>query len=142
MRSLPPLVFFLLITCSLAAQDKKDKLNEIMKTYHDFNMFDGSVLVAENGKVVYKSAFGMANREWNIPNTTSTKFMIGSVSKPLTAMLVLLQVQKGLIDLDQTVSYYIPEFSKKMEIELPSASCLAIPRVYPTMISITIFSPE
>ena len=95
------------------AQTKKDKLNEIMKTYHAYNMFDGSVLVAENGKVIYKAAFGLANREWGIPNTTDTKFMIGSVSKPLTAVLMLIQVQKGLISLDKTIADYLPEFVGK-----------------------------
>ncbi len=84
-----------------------------MKTYHDYNMFDGAVLVAENGKVIYKGAFGLANREWNIPNTTDTKFMIGSVSKPLTCILALIQVQKGLISLDKTIADYLPEFSGK-----------------------------
>ena len=95
------------------AQDKKNKLDEIMKKYHDYNMFDGAVLVAENGKVIYKSAFGLANREWNVANTTDTKFMIGSVSKSITALLMLIQVQKGLISLDKTISDYIPEYSKK-----------------------------
>lgn len=95
------------------AQDKKEKLAEIMNTYHRYNMFDGAVLVAEHGKLVYKAAFGLANREWNIPNTTDTKFMIGSVSKSLTAILMLIQVQKGLVDLDKTISDYIPGFSKK-----------------------------
>ena len=74
-------------------------------------MFDGAVLVAENGKIVYKEAFGLANREWNIPNATDTKFMIGSVSKPLTAMLMLIQVQKGLVSLNKTIADYLPEFS-------------------------------
>ena len=76
-------------------------------------MFDGAVLVAEDGKIIYKEAFGQANREWNIPNTTETKFMIGSVSKSLTAMLTLIQVQKGLISLDKTVADYLPEFKNK-----------------------------
>ena len=102
--------FLLIITLTATSQSKKDKLDEIMNTYHRFNMFDGAVLVAENGKVIYKSAMGMANREWNIPNTTDTKFMIGSVSKPLTAVLMLIQVQKGLIDLDKTIADYLPEF--------------------------------
>lgn len=104
---------FALVTYSCVAQGKKEKLDELMKTYHQFNMFDGSVLVAENGKVIYKNAFGMANREWDIPNTTDTKFMIGSVSKPITSILMLIQVQKGLISLDKTISDYIPEYSKK-----------------------------
>ena len=104
---------FVLITFLCYGQNKKQTLDEIMKTYHRFNMFDGSVLVAEHGKVLYKNAFGMANREWGISNTTDTKFMIGSISKPITAMLILIQVQKGLISLDKTISDYIPEFSKK-----------------------------
>ncbi len=84
-----------------------------MKAYHQYNMFDGAVLVAENGKVIYKDAFGLANREWNIPNRTDTKFMIGSVSKPLTATLVLIQVQKGLLHLDSTIATYLHEFKNK-----------------------------
>ena len=105
--------FLALFINQVTAQSKKDKLDEIMKAYHSYNMFDGAVLVAENGKEIYKGAFGMANREWNIPNTTDTKFMIGSVSKPVTAMLMLIQVQKGLISLDKTIADYLPEFSGK-----------------------------
>ncbi|MBC7866970.1 MAG: serine hydrolase [Gloeobacteraceae cyanobacterium ES-bin-316] len=86
---------------------------EIMRTYHSYNMFDGAVLVAENGKVIYKDAFGLANREWNIANRPDTKFMIGSVSKSLTAVLALIQVQKDLIHLDSAVQVYLPMFKNK-----------------------------
>lgn len=111
-----PLLFFCLFTIlsvAVIAQDKETQLAEMMKAYHQYNMFDGAVLVAENGKVVYKGAFGLANREWNIPNRTDTKFMIGSVSKPLTAVLVLIQVQKGLLVLDKALDSYLPEFRNK-----------------------------
>lgn len=106
-------VLSVLLTLSVAlnSQSKTQVIAQIMQTYHDHKMFDGAVLVAEQGKVIYKNAFGMANREWNIPNTTDTRFMLGSISKPITALLVLIQVQKGLIDLDKTISDYIPEFS-------------------------------
>ena len=87
----PKKILLLLISLILGqtgfSQDKKTKLSEMMKTYHSYNMFDGAVLVAENGEIVYKGAFGLANREWNIPNQTNTKFMIGSVSKPITSTL-------------------------------------------------------
>jgi CubicO group peptidase (beta-lactamase class C family) len=112
-KSLLPALLLVLAFGDSIAQSKKEKLREVMQAYHRYNMFDGAVLVAEQGKVIYKEAFGLANREWNIPNTTDTRFMIGSVSKPITAMLVLLQVQKGLIDLDKTITDYIPEFSAK-----------------------------
>lgn len=103
----------LAIAAMLAAQNHTAKLASIIKQYHNYNMFDGAVLVAENGKVIYKDAFGLANREWNIANRTDTKFMIGSVSKPLTAMLMLIQVQKGLVSLDKTIADYLPEFKNK-----------------------------
>ncbi len=113
MRTQLIIIFFILSLPSvILGQNKKEELDAIMKAYHNFNMFDGSVLVAQNGKVIYKNAFGLANREWNIPNTTDTKFMIGSISKPITSILVLLQVQKGLISLDKKLSDYLPEFSK------------------------------
>ncbi|MEO7445502.1 MAG: serine hydrolase [Ferruginibacter sp.] len=112
--------YFLLFTCLLflispegVAQDKGKKMANIMKTYHNYNMFDGAVLVAEKGKIIYQSAFGLANREWNIPNTVETKFMLGSVSKPLTAVLMLIQIQKGLIQASKSISYYLPEFLNK-----------------------------
>ena len=109
------LIFFfcMIFGITLFAQNKEVKLSEVMQTYQNYNMFDGAVLVAENGKIVYKGAFGLANREWNIPNTTDTKFMIGSVSKSLTATLMLIQVQKGLVDLNKTISDYLPEFKGK-----------------------------
>ncbi len=113
MRTYSLIIFFFILRAACVAQDKGAKMDEIMKTYHNYNMFDGAVMVAENGKVIYKNAFGMANREWQIPNTTDTKFMLGSVSKPLTSILMLIQVQKGLINLDKTISDYIPEFSRK-----------------------------
>lgn len=107
------LLFIFFIAQLGAAQNDKGRLSAIMKTYHDYNMFDGAVLVAKKGKIIYKAAFGMANREWNIPNRTDTKFMIGSISKPLTAVLVLIQVQKGLLDLNGSLDHYLPEFKNK-----------------------------
>jgi len=119
------LIISLIIGQTVFAQSKKVKLSGIMRAYHDYNMFDGAVLVAENGKVIYKDAFGLANREWNIPNKTDTKFMIGSVSKPLTATLVLIQVQKGLLKLDKTVEDYLPEFKNKPAAKVTIRQLLA-----------------
>jgi CubicO group peptidase (beta-lactamase class C family) len=95
------------------AQSRATQMAQLMQTYHNYNMFDGAVLVADNGKVVYKGAFGMANREWQVPNTTDTKFMIGSISKPITALLTLIQVQKGWLQLNKTLADYLPVFKGK-----------------------------
>lgn len=78
-------LFSLFLGKTVLPQSKPARLSALMKTYHRYNMFDGAVLVAENGTIIYKDAFGLANREWNIPNRTDTRFMIGSLSTPLTA---------------------------------------------------------
>ena len=68
------LIFIFWFQLTLSAQNKADQISNIMSTYHKYNMFDGAVLVAENGKIIFKDAYGLANREWNIPNTPDTKF--------------------------------------------------------------------
>lgn len=112
-RFLTGFLICLLCGITVQAQHKRDQLHQVMKTYHQYNMFDGAVLVAEQGKIIYEDAFGMANREWNIPNSTETRFMIGSVSKPLTATLVLILAQKGLLQLDDRLDKYLPVFTNK-----------------------------
>ena len=67
-----------------AAKDKAAKIQEYLTTAHKYRLFNGTALVAENGKVIYKSGFGMANMEWSIPNTPDTKFRLGSITKQFT----------------------------------------------------------
>ncbi len=48
-------------------QDKAAKIDEVMTAANKYRLFNGSVLVAENGKVIYKKGLGLAQMEWNIP---------------------------------------------------------------------------
>lgn len=59
------------------ANDKAKKIDELLNKYHEYSQLNGSVLVAENGKVVYKKGFGFANFEWEISNQPDTKISIG-----------------------------------------------------------------
>ena len=54
--------------------DKVDALQKLCQATADTGLFSGAVLVADKGEVIYKEAFGKANHEWDIPNTTDTKF--------------------------------------------------------------------
>ena len=106
------------IACLLApqasalAQDKAAKIDELMKVYTSYRQFNGAVLVAENGKVIFKKGYGMANMEWNIPVETDTKFRLGSITKQFTAMLILQLVQEGKIKLDGKLTDYLPDYRK------------------------------
>ena len=70
----------------LVAQDKASKIDEFMTKIVENRQFNGSVLVTENGKVIYKKGFGFANMDWKIPNAPDTKFRIGSITKQFVAM--------------------------------------------------------
>lgn len=94
------------------SQDKIDKIDALIQAYNDFGQFNGSALAAEGGKVIYKKGFGLANREWNIPNKPNTKFRLGSITKQFTSMLILQFVERGRIDLQGKLSDYLPYYRK------------------------------
>ena len=92
--------------------DHAAKIQEVLTLAHKYRMFNGSALVAENGKVIYKGGFGMANMEWNIPNTPDTRFRLGSITKQFTSMLTLELVEQGKVKLDGKISDYLPDYRK------------------------------
>ncbi len=94
------------------AQDKAAKIDELMKVYNSYGQFSGAVLVAENGKVIFKKGYGMANMEWNIPVEIDTKFRLGSITKQFTSMLILQLVQEGKIKLEGKLTDYLPDYRK------------------------------
>src|SRR5688572_19601590 len=65
--------------------------------------------VSLNGETVFEKAFGLADLEHNVPNTTQTIFESGSVAKQFTAAAVLLLQQDGKLSLDDPVRKYITE---------------------------------
>ena len=95
-----------------AAQNKAKQIDEVMTLANKYRLFNGSVLVAEDGKVVYKKGLGLANMEWNIPNATQTKFRLGSITKQFTATLILQLVEQGKIKVDGKVTEYLPAYRK------------------------------
>ncbi len=94
------------------ANDKAKKIDELLNKYHEYSQLNGSVLVAENGKVVYKKGFGFANFEWEISNQPDTKFRLASVTKQFTAMLVLQLVEEGKLKLEGKLFDYLPYYRK------------------------------
>jgi CubicO group peptidase (beta-lactamase class C family) len=94
------------------AQDHAAKIQEVLTLANKYRQFNGTALVAENGKVVYKGGVGLANMEWNIPNTPDTKFRLGSITKQFTATVILQLVEQGKIKLDGKLSDYLPDYRK------------------------------
>lgn len=92
--------------------DRADALQRLCQATVDTGLFSGAVLVADGGEVLYKQAFGWANREWDIPNTTDTKFRLASVSKQFCSMLIMQLVQEGKIKLDDKITDHLLYYRK------------------------------
>jgi D-alanyl-D-alanine carboxypeptidase len=75
--------------------------------------FAGAVIVAKDGRVIFKGAYGMADREKKIPNTPGTKFRIGSMNKMFTATSILQLAQAGKISLNDPMGKYITDYPNK-----------------------------
>lgn len=105
-------VLMLMTATAAMAQDSAKKIEDLMKNYYDYGQFNGSILVAEKGKVIFAKGFGMADMEWEIPNQTDTKFRIGSVTKQFTAALIMQMVEEGKIKLDGKITDYLPDYRK------------------------------
>ena len=112
-RSLTLFLITLLATTAAVAQDKVAKIDEMVRKFHEYRQFNGAVLVAENGKVIYKKGHGLANMEWEIPVKPDTKFRIGSVTKQFTAAIILQLVDEGKIKLDGKLTDYLPDYRKE-----------------------------
>jgi CubicO group peptidase (beta-lactamase class C family) len=97
---------------TVAAQDKARALDALLTSYHSAGVFNGAALVSENGKVVFKKGFGLADFEWKIPNTPDTKFRIGSITKQFTATLVMQLVEEGKLSLDATLISVLPYYRR------------------------------
>lgn len=95
------------------SQNKAEKIDALMRQYVENREFNGSVLVAENGKVLFKKGYGMANMEWNIPNAPDTKFRLGSVTKQFTAFLIMQLVDQGKLKVNEKITTYLPEYPKE-----------------------------
>jgi CubicO group peptidase (beta-lactamase class C family) len=112
-KKLKNFVFILLLLVvynATDAQSKSEKIDALISAYNSADNFNGVVLVSEKGKIILKKAYGIADRELNVPMTVEMKFKIASISKPFTAMMILQLVNEGVIELDGKITDYIPDY--------------------------------
>lgn len=95
---------------ALAQKDPSKLLDKYVTAYAGVHGFSGNILVAKKGKIIYQKCLGQANREWQIANTPDSRFIIGSLTKQLTAAAILQLEEKGLLRTDDKVSKYFPDF--------------------------------
>lgn len=85
--------------------------NTIEKHFDDYSaeqQYSGTVLVAQEGWLLFAQAYGQANDEHQVANRIDTKFCIASITKPMTALAVLMLMERGALELHQRAANYLP----------------------------------
>jgi CubicO group peptidase (beta-lactamase class C family) len=122
MKALQSIIALLVITvsqisCETSSQ-KEDKANSVQNEvafpkfdefFKDLENFSGNVLVAVDGKPVFKNSYGYANMELDVSNTLETKFRIGSVTKQFTAMAIMILQEQGKLNVSDKLSDHMPD---------------------------------
>ena len=105
-------LLFLLLAINSFGQTKQDK--QLIKNIDQFingkysSVAPGcAVLIAKEGQVIFKKAFGATNMELNVPMQTDMVFRIGSITKQYTAIAILQLVEKGKISLQDNIPAFI-----------------------------------
>lgn len=106
-------IFFLVLLLpllSLTTHGQHTKLDALVKHYQARNHFNGSVLIARNGKIDYLTYAGLANRTDQVKYSAQSKFHIFSLTKTFTAVLILQLQEQGRIHLDSSIATYYPSY--------------------------------
>ena len=85
-------------------------IDSILVTSYKRGLFNGTVLIGEKGKIIYSGAFGYSNLKTKDTLQIHTPFQLASVSKMFTAAAIMLLKDKELIDYDDDIRKYIPNF--------------------------------
>lgn len=120
MRYLLTPLMTLLFLINVAAQTK-NLAEAFDKIYSSRYSDDGPgcvVLVARKGEVIYRKAFGMANLELKVKMVPENVFRIASLTKQFTAVAILQLHEKGLLNIEDDIKKYIPDFPSKEKVTI------------------------
>jgi CubicO group peptidase (beta-lactamase class C family) len=91
------------------------KIDTYLKSFKNFS---GAVLIAQNNNVILKKGYGYASYEFEVPNTPQTKFPIASNTKLFTALAIMQLQEQNLLNVQDTLNKYIPDFSHGDKVTL------------------------
>ncbi len=74
---------------------------------HDFS---GTILIDRGGRTLVRQAFGLADRTFEVPARSDTRFRVASITKLFTATLILRLAERGRLDLDAPIRRYLPDY--------------------------------
>jgi len=103
---------------SFAQSFDKTKLDTYFTALESNNKFMGSVAVFQNGKIIYTRSAGFSDHENQIKATENSKYRIGSITKTITATLILKAVEERKITLDKKLADFYPSIKNADKITI------------------------
>jgi len=96
----------------MPAASEKDKAAQVDALFAGYtgNVPGASLIVLQEGRVLLKKSYGMANLEEKRPVTPKTNFRLASVTKQFTAACILLLAERGKLSLDDALTKFFPDF--------------------------------
>jgi CubicO group peptidase (beta-lactamase class C family) len=91
-------------------QEVNGALADLIGRYHELGEFNGSVLVARQGQILVNKGFGHADMGEKIANGPETRFLIGSLTKQFTAVVILKLIEAGRLSLDSSLADALPYY--------------------------------
>ncbi|UCF79391.1 MAG: beta-lactamase family protein [Candidatus Eiseniibacteriota bacterium] len=92
------------------------ELEAFVQRLADADAFSGTVLLARDGIVLFKGAYGLASKRFNVPNRMDTKFNLGSMNKMFTGVAIAQLVEQGRLSLDDSLSKFLSSEWLPLEI--------------------------
>ena len=96
-----------------SVNDKAYKIDSLFMHLYSKGIFNGNVLVSQNGKIIYKGAFGYADFGKKRALLLNTAFQLASVSKQFTSVAIMQLKQKGLLNYNDPVYKHVPNFANE-----------------------------
>lgn len=93
-----------------AAADAREEIRRYVEQHVGETGFNGTLLVKRDGRVLYRGAFGVAERAFATPATNETRYPIASITKLFTSTLILQLADSGQLALDAPVKTYLPGY--------------------------------
>ncbi|CAH0994870.1 D-aminopeptidase [Emticicia aquatica] len=88
-------------------------LDSALVKLHEKSMFNGVVLIAQDGKTLYKKALGIANIQTQEALSVQSSFNLASISKQFVAMMTMILQEQGKLQYDDKVQKFLPSFPYK-----------------------------
>jgi CubicO group peptidase (beta-lactamase class C family) len=107
-----------LLMCSFCFAQKEQKMDELVTAYVKNNSFNGTVLVAQNGKILLEKGYGLKNAENKTLHDAASVFQIGSITKQFTAAIIMQLVQEKKLSLKDPLSKYFKGFANGDKITI------------------------